>query len=126
MAQFAVQDATYQAGRVVVAFTGTIARTDTTAKTLFTLPGSCIPLSLSYCSPAASNAGKSGGTGTEYLNAADVKTAATGAGQVVPGGPASTLLGQLAASQVVTGIYAETGGASNTGGPWVVTILAIP
>ena len=134
MAQSNVQDGSYPSGRTVVAFVGTVARTDTTAKSLFVLPAACIPLAVQYSSVAASNAattatlsvGKSGGTGVEYLNAADVKTAATGAGQVNPNGPAASLLGQItAASQNVTGIYAETGAASNTGGPWVVTILAI-
>ena len=134
MAQSNVQDGSYPSGRQVVGFTGTIARTDTAAKSLFVLPSACIPLAIQYSSLAASNAattatlsvGKSGGTGVEYINAADVKTAATGAGQVTPNGPAASLLGQIAtASQIVTGIYAETGGASSTGGPWVVTILAI-
>jgi len=103
MAQARVQDPTYPNCRNALLFVGTIARTDTSAKTLFTLPAGAIPTGLAYSSPAASNAattatisvGNAGGSGAEYLNAADVKTAATGAGQVFPNGPAATLLGQI-------------------------------
>ena len=134
MVQSLAQDPTYPNGRNALLFVGTIARTDTTAKILFTLPAGCIPTVIRYTSPAASNAattavisvGKSGGSGVEYITTADVKTAATGAGQVFPNGPAASLLGQVAtASQTVTGIYAETGAASNTGGPWTVILEAI-
>lgn len=134
MAQTAVQDGSSPLGRQVVAFVGSIARTDTAAKKLFTLPAGSIPIALQYSSPAASDAattatisvGKTGGTGTEYLTTQDVKTVGTGRGQQVPAGPAATLLGAIQASSVdVTGIYAESGGASTTGGPWVVTLLVV-
>jgi hypothetical protein len=134
MSQTAVQDNTSASGRTPVAFVGSIARTDTTAKKLFSLPAKSIPLSIQYSSPAASDAGttatvsvgKAGGTGTEYLATQDVKTVGTGRGQVVPAGPNATLLGQIQETAVdVTGVYAESGGASTTGGPWVVTVLAL-
>lgn len=125
-----VQDPTFQTGRQKVTFTGTIARTDTAAKLLFTLPANAILLGFRYTSPAASDAGttatisvgKSGGAGTEYLTTQDVKTVGTGRGQQYPVGPAASLLGQSVggAAQGVTGIYAESGGASTTGGPWVI------
>lgn len=134
MTQTAAQDNTYPNGRQPSAFVGSIARTDTAAKRLFDLPVGCIPVALHYSSPAASDAGttatisvgKLGGTGTEYLATQDVKTVGTGRGQQVPVGPAATLLGiPTTAAQTVTGVYAETGGASTTGGPWVVTLLVL-
>lgn len=125
-----VQDPSFPSGRQKVSFVGSIARTDTTAKVLFTLPANAIILGFRYSSPAASDAGttatisvgKSGGTGAEYLATQDVKTVGTGRGQQYPVGPAASLLGQSvgSAAVVVTGVYAETGGASTTGGPWVV------
>jgi hypothetical protein len=120
--------------RIPTTLVGRIARSDTVAKTLFRIPANAVPISISYSSPAASNAGttatisvgKLGGTGTEFLATQDVKTAATGAGQVVPNGPAATLLGQVTPTAIdVTGVYAETGAASNAGGPWVVTITVL-
>lgn len=130
-----VQDPTFPYGRNKVTFTGTIARTDTAAKLLFTLPANAILLGFRYTSPAASDAGttatisfgKLGGTGAEYLATQDVKTVGTGRGQQYPAGPAASLLGQSVgvAAQGVTGIYAESGGASTTGGPWVIEVDAL-
>lgn len=129
------QDSTFNGGRRnVVTFVGSVARSDTSAKNLFTLPAGCIPTNILVAATAPSNAGttatlsagKSGGTGTEFLNAVDVKTAGTGGGSQKPSASASTLFGvPLAADTVVTGIYAETGGASNAGGPWLVIIEAL-
>ena len=98
-------------------FTGSIARTDTAVKNLFVIPANFVITQLKYFSAAASNAattatisvGKAG-TNTFFLNAQDVKTAATGAGQVVPNG-ATNLAGIGAADLQVVGIYAETGTA---------------
>src|SRR5437763_192000 len=129
------QDATFNAGRRNVAsFVGSIARTDTAAKILFTLPAGCIPTNILLTSTAPSNAGStatvsvgiSGGSGTAFLNAIDVKTAGTGGGSQKPVTSASVQFGvPLAADTVVNGIYAETGGASNAGGPWIVIIEAL-
>ena len=127
------QDSTFPSGRTNPSFMGTIARTDTTAKVLFTLPAGCIPVALNYTSPAVSNAGttatisvgKQGGTGVEFLTTVDVK-GATGSGFQNPVGPAASLGGAaLAAATVVTGVYAETGGASSSGGPWVIVVDVI-
>jgi hypothetical protein len=121
-------------GRATVTFVNQIARTDTSAKTLFTLPANAIPLELEVCSPAVSNAGttatvsvgKSGGTGAEILAAMDVK-GSTGSGSQNPAGPAASIFGASvgAAPYVVTGIYAESGTASTAGGPWLVAVTCI-
>lgn len=114
-------------GKGVFVLTNTVARTDTSAKTLFTLPMDAQIVSFRVFGAAVSNAGttatlsvgKSGGTGAEYLSAFDVK-GSTGAGQQSP--TAALLLAPTAAAAdtVVTGIYAETGTASTSGGAWTV------
>ncbi len=123
-----LQDVEFQGGRNETQFVGSIARTDTAAKALFTLPAGCIVTGMTIASPTVSNAGttatisvgKSGGTGAEFLTTYDVK-GATGSGQQTPPGPATSLFGAVQATPItVTGVYAETGGASNAGGPWVV------
>lgn len=107
---------------------GSLARTDTSAKALGVIPANSIITAIRIYAAAASNAGttatlslgKSGGTGTEYLNGHDVKTTATGAGQVNPNGG---VLGSIGTANItLTGIYAETGSASNAGGPWSVYV----
>lgn len=115
-------------GGVRTSVRNTIARTDTAAKNLFTLPAGAIPVELRFFSAAASNAGtsanvsvgKSGGTGTEYMNALDVKTVGTGQGLVVPNGQANMFASVGNAPLTITGIYAESGTASTAGGPWTV------
>lgn len=128
------QDGNFQNGRQVTSFVGSVARTDTSAKNLFTLPAGCIPTNILLAATAPSNAGTtatlsvgiSGGSGTAFLNAVDVKTAGTGGGSQKPTGSASTQFGvPLAAATIVTGIYAETGTASSSGGPWIVIIEAL-
>lgn len=125
------QDNAYQNGRQVTSYIGSIARTDTAAKTLFTLPAGFIPTNILLAAPAASDAsvsatvsvGTVGGAQTDFLNAIDVKTAGTGKGSQKPTGSGSAWFGAaLAAAKVVTGIYAESGTASTTGGPWTVVI----
>lgn len=128
------QDGNFQNGRQVTSFVGSVARTDTSAKNLFTLPAGCIPTNILLAATAPSNAGTtatlsvgiSGGSGTAFLNAVDVKTAGTGGGSQKPTGSASTQFGvPLAAATIVNGVYAETGGASSSGGPWIVIIEAL-
>lgn len=129
------QDATFAAGHNVTPYIGSIARTDTSAKVLFTLPAGFIPLTIDVSSVAASDAGstatisvgKSGGTGAELLATYDVKTAAKGKGSNRPDNSGSAAYGASVGTSpyVVTGVYAETGGASTTGGPWVVKIEGI-
>lgn len=125
------QDATFASGRKPVVFSGSVARTDTTNKTLFTIPAGAIPIGIRLASPANSNAattatlsvGTSGGAVTDYLNAVDVKTAATGKGAWTPASSGSALFGvATTAATSVIGVYAETGTASTSGGPWVVQI----
>lgn len=119
---------TYTPGQVQKVLNASVARTDTSAKTLGLLPAGATVIGVTIYAAAASNAGTtatlslgfSGGTGTEIMNAQDVKTAASGQGQVTPN---KGTLGVLSSSQkTVTGIYAETGTASNAGGPWQVVI----
>lgn len=128
------QDPLFKAGHNVTTFVGSVARTDTTAKVLFRLPAGSIPTNILVAATAPSNAattatlsvGTVGGAATDFLNAVDVKTAGTGGGSQKPTGSASTKFGvPLAADTDVTGTYAETGAASNAGGPWVVIIEAL-
>lgn len=128
------QDSSFNQGRVAVTFSGSVARTDTTAKNLFVLPAGAIPTNIIFAAAGASDAGTTatlsvgtvGGAATDFLNAIDVKTVATGKGSQKPTGTGSTLFGAaLAAAKTVTGTYAETGGASTTGGPWIVIIEAL-
>lgn len=122
-----VHDSSGAVNGVAQVLKNSIARTDTAAKTLGYLPANAIISAITVKNPVASNAattatisvGKSGGTGTEYVNAQDVKGAALG--QVVPT-TVATLDTIGTANVTVTGIYAETGAASTTGGPWTVFI----
>jgi hypothetical protein len=106
---------------------GTVARTDTSAKNLFTLPPNAILDDLVIAGPnsdagtsATLSVGKTG-TNTFFVNARDVKAAATGNGLQSATGAANTG-GTIGTSPLqVVGIYAESGGASTTGGPWTVT-----
>ena len=108
----------------------TIARTDTSAKTLGVLPQDAQIIGMTVWGAAASNAGtsatisvgKSGGTGSEYLATYDVKTAGTGAGQTTPNGAKLFSPTAAAADTTVTGVYAESGTASTSGGPWTCII----
>lgn len=111
----------------------TVARTDTAAKNLFVVPHGAIIDELVIFSPAASDAGTTAtlsvgktGTNTFFVNARDVKTASTGLGQQVPAAvqlAGAGTRGAQAADLQIVGIYAETGTASTTGGPWTVTML---
>jgi hypothetical protein len=107
---------------------GTVARTETSAKTLGTLPAGAVITGLAVSGPTASDAGTTatlsvgtvGGSGHDYLNALDVTSGGSGVGQHLPSG---TVLGSVGGAAVtVTGTYAETGTPSTTGGPWTVVI----
>src|SRR5579885_1847077 len=114
-------------GQVQKVLTGSVARTDTTAKTLGVIPAGATIFGLTINGAAVSNAGTSatvtfgyaGGTGHELPNTFYVK-GATGAGQQTPS--AATLGTTLSSAQTVTGIYAESGTASTSGGPWQVVV----
>lgn len=112
---------------------GSVARTDTVAKNLFQLPANAIIDDIIIGSPNNSDAGTTAtlsvgktGTNTFFINGLDVKTAASGKGYpLLSGATAPTNVygtTPLAAALQVVGIYAETGGASTTGGPWDVQI----
>lgn len=126
-------DTTVPSGRKSVIFTGDVYRSDTAAKDLFTIPADSVIVGGRVIGVANSNAGTTatlsvgvkGNLGTEFLSGFDVKTAATGKGLNVPNFQdfAATNSNSLTIgsnSITVTGKYAETGGASTTGGPWTV------
>ncbi len=108
--------------RVVMSKFATIARTDTTAKSLFTLPAGAVVVGVESYWTANSDAGttatfsvgKSGGTGAEYVSAVSVKT---GASTRNLHSSANLYAAAGATDTIITGIYAETGTASTTGGP---------
>lgn len=110
---------------------GSLARTDTTAKELFGLPKGAVISGIYVIGAAASNAGTSavveiGSTTTanEYLASFDVKTAATGEGYVPAGAAAvgSAMMTPLTADVSVYGKYTESGTASSAGGPWYIKV----
>lgn len=108
--------------RVVSSKFGTIARTDTTAKALFTLPAGAIVVGVeSYWNTnsdagttATFSVGISGGSGTAFVNAVSCKT---GNNTRNFHSSANLYAAAGATDTVITGIYAETGTASTTGGP---------
>jgi hypothetical protein len=109
----------------------TIARTDTTAKELFGLPKTAIIAGIYVIGAAASDAATTATVGigsstsaNEYMTGFDVKTAATGEGYNIAGAAAvgSAMATPIANDVVVYGIYAETGTASTTGGPWTIKL----
>lgn len=101
--------------------TRNVARTMTTGTAVATLPkGSRIVAFV--LSGTASNAGTTAtlsvgntATATEYVNGADVKTAASGSGVVLLNGVASAVGAVLTVDTPIYVKYAETGGASSAG-----------
>lgn len=122
---------TFPRGRQILAFTGSVATTDTTAKDLFQLKAGDIPLRLSIFGTTASNAGTSarisiGSTSNVAFFAAaiDVKGSTLtsgGLGQSVPSSAANLMI-PLSFDTTVQATYAEAGTASTAGGPWVVVM----
>ena len=111
--------------KVVVRKIASIARTDTSTKNLFTIPINAIPLRIAVYIPTASDAGSTAtisvgktGTNTYFVNGFDVKG---NSGQQSPSA-VSHLMSAVSTSAAtqITGVYAETGGASSTGGPFYV------
>lgn len=118
-------------GRSLITKVGSIARTDTTAKELFGIPKDAVIAGIYVIGGTASNAASTATVGigsttsaNEYMTGFDVKTAATGEGYSPAGAAAvgSALMSKLTADVSVYGIYAETGTASTTGGPWYVKV----
>lgn len=119
-------DFTSSQGSIAHVSTATVARTDTSAKNLFTLPANAVITSIKIYGTVGSDAGTTAtlvvgktGTANAYMTSHNVKGAA-GVGLVVA---AETIVGTVGASAVqVTGTYAETGGAATTGGPFTVIV----
>lgn len=110
---------------------GSIARTDTTAVDLFSIPKNAIIVGIYVIGGTVSNAATtatigigSSASANEYMTGYDVKTAATGEGYNPAGAAAvgSALGTKLTSDVKVYGIYAETGTASTAGGPWIVKV----
>lgn len=132
MAQSVASTSTFfPRGRSTVLHTNQVARTDTSAKDLFTLKAGDIPLRLAIQGAAVSNAGTSatlsiGSTSNVayFLAGFDVK----GSGGVGYATPSSTanLAVPLSFDTVVQATYAEAGTASSSGGPWTVILEVLP
>ena len=116
-------------GRTVQLRIGTVARTDTTAKFLFTLPKYAWISDVQLLTATASNAGTTAtvsvgttsASSNELVLAQDVKTAA---GYIDPTttAVAAGYYKNATADIPIYAIYAETGTASSTGGPWTVLV----
>lgn len=119
--------------QLVQVFTGTVARTDTSAKTLFTLPAGATVITTMVHSPVASNAGTTAlltvGSVADPDRYIDDLSLLTVTGWFVPNSNAANGTAVVAANATeavgttdltVVGTYAESGSASNTGGPWTV------
>lgn len=113
--------------RLIATKVASLARTDTAAKNLFVLPIGAVPVAIYFWWGTASNAattatisvGKTGNN-TLLVSGQDVK----GTSGQVRTAAATNLFAALSASAVtqITGIYAETGTASTSGGPFFVAI----
>lgn len=108
--------------------TRAVARTMTTGTALCTLPKGARILAF-LLNGVASDAGTtatlsigSTTTATEYVNGADVKTAASGVGPTLLPGVSGALGVVLTADTVIYAKYAETGTAS-AAGAWKVTVI---
>jgi hypothetical protein len=112
-------------GKVVQSKSNTFARTDTAAKTLFSIPALSEIIAIVISGNTPSNAGTTavvdiGKTGTADFFIADYDLLTTsGTGVHVPAALNMGSVGSAAINVIAT--YAETGGASNAGGPWTVT-----
>lgn len=119
--------------KAIVSKTFTISRSETTAAEKLKLPKGSRVIAIVANSTAASNAQTTAtisigtsATATEWVNAQDVKTTASGKGTVLYNGAGAIGVGALSADATVYAKYAETGSASNAGGPWNITIFFNP
>lgn len=125
-----LKDAAIPSGNnnVLKVASNTVARTDTSAKDLFTIPANADVHAIFVYGETASDAGTTAvidigktGTADHFVNNFDVK-GSTGTGLNLT--TAATNLGDVGTSNItVIGTYAETGGASTTGGDWTVVML---
>ena len=112
-----------------------VARTNTTASVMAVIPQDATILNIALSGITASDAATTAtvsvgttSTANEWINAFDVKTTSTGAGQNLP--PLVAGLGNLNGLPAGTDVqvyakYAETGTASTTGGPWYINIYYV-
>lgn len=109
-----------------------VARTDTVASVKAMFPGGSSPYRVYISGTTASNAGTtaavtvtiSNNSGVVSTGSANVLSAGVGASTAIvnmPGLPALTAT-PTEGDYTVTMSYAETGTASNTGGPWIVSL----
>lgn len=104
-----------------------VVRTDTARFDAFALPKDAVIAGVYVVGVTASDAGTSatitvgtGASGTELINAFDAKT---NYGYQPAGTAAGSLVGtQLTADTLFKAVYAETGTASTTGGPWLIKV----
>lgn len=116
-----------ETSRVRVAKIGSVARTDTAAKNLFTIPANAIVTEVRIWTATLSDAGTTAtvsvgktGSNTFFVNAFDVK-GGTAKAQNRP--TCANLQASVGSAAIqVVGIYAETGGASTTGGAFFVAV----
>lgn len=106
-----------------------VARTDTTAFDAFVLPKGAVIGGAYVLGPSVSNAvttaiidiGTNPGTADELVDSFDVKT--NGKGYFAVGAAGGTSMGtQVTADTLYKAKYTETGGASTSGGPWLVKV----
>lgn len=104
-----------------------VARTDTARFDAFVLPKNAVVIGsyvvggpISDAATTATLTVGTGGSGTELINAFNVKTTA---GYNPVGSAAGSHMGkQLTEDTLYKAVYAETGTASTTGGPWLVKV----
>ena len=115
-------------GRTIQTKIGSVARTDTAAKFLFTLPKYAQVVRVELLTAVASNAGTTATVSVGNTSAAnqlvlsqDVKTAA---GYLRPAttAVAAGYFANATTDIPIYAIYAETGAASSSGGPWSVLV----
>ncbi len=106
-----------------------VTRSDTTAFDAFVLPKGAIIAGAYVVGPVVSNAvttaiidvGTNPGTADEIVDSFDVKT--NGKGYFNVGAAGGTSMGTaVTADTLYKARYAETGGASTAGGPWLVKV----
>lgn len=106
-----------------------VSRTDTAASVKCVLPGDSTIIDMRIFSPTASDAATTAvvsvgitGANTQFLNTVDVKAAA---GMIRPTSKLTNMMNlenPPAADIAINAIYAETGTASTTGGPFYVIV----
>lgn len=122
--------ATTPCNKDVVVKVFAVARTDTVAAVKCVLPGDSTILDMNIFSPVASDAATTAvvsvgipGANTQFLNTVDVKAAA---GMIRPTAKLANMMNleniPVSTDIQINAVYAETGGASTTGGPFYVIV----